>query len=504
MSELDDLRAEIRNLTEDMVRLLGRRLEVARRIGGVKMRHGMGIVDVRAEEELRSHILGMCDALSLDRSFVNRILNLLFAESTRVQMAMQEMSSEGGGGREGKSKEMEGTAAATTTTATATIAPPTGDGSASRVRPVDVFLKARMLERSGREMIHLEIGEPRLHIPSRVRDSLIDALDRGRYHYTESKGIEELRSSIALMLNSRYGASVTKDEVIVTPGGRFAIYLAMLALLRPGDEVVIIEPAWPAYTDIAEFIGARVRRLSTNLEDGWDVDVGRLKGMLNGSTRMIILNYPNNPTGKIIGRDTLDSIVDVARSRRGVVLLSDEVYADLAFKEFRSILSYGSDDMVMVSSFSKGPSMTGFRVGYAAAPKPIIDEMGRLQSMMLTCVAEPIQYSALAALSSMDDVGRNAMIIRSRLDMICRRMESMPVSFHRPDGAMYVFARIDVECSMSRLFDTLLERGVAVAPGSGFGSCYERFIRISAGQDERLLSRGLDVIGGVLEEMSKR
>ena len=498
-NELDELRADIRSLTEDLARLLSKRLDIARRIGMVKRMHGLGIVDTKAEDELRNHILSMCDALSLDRIFVNRILNLLFAESTRVQEAMYE---EMGRGREGERMGGDGATTATTTTvATNTTTTVVGRDS-PRIRPVDVFSKARMLERMGREIIHMEIGEPRLTIPSKVRQSLIDALDKGRYHYTESKGIEELRSAIADMLNARYSASLSKDDVIITPGGRFAVYLAMLASLKPGDEVIVVEPAWPAYIDIAEFIGVKVRRLSTRLEDGWSIDVEKLKGIINQNARMLILNYPNNPTGKMIEKDTLDAIVDVASSK-GMMILSDEVYADLAFKEFTSILSYNDDKVIMVSSFSKGPSMTGFRIGYAATTsRQIIDGMSRLQSMMLTCVAEPIQYSALAALSSMDDVKKNAEIIKSRLDLICRRLMDMPLSFYKPDGAMYVFAKVDLNCDMKRFVDALLERGVAVAPGSGFGSCYDRFIRISAGVDERLLSIGLDIIKDVLEKVS--
>ncbi|MEM4612088.1 MAG: pyridoxal phosphate-dependent aminotransferase, partial [Candidatus Nitrosocaldus sp.] len=179
-------------------------------------------------------------------------------------------------------------------------------------------------------------------------------------------------------------------------------------------------------------------------------------------------------------------------------------YADLAFKDFNSILQYNYDKSIMVSSFSKGPSMTGFRIGYAATTsKQIIDGMSRLQSMMLTCVAEPIQYSALAALSSMEHVRSNATIIKSRLDLICRRLMDMQLSFYRPDGAMYVFAKVDINSDMKRFVDALLEKGVAVAPGSGFGSCYDRFIRISAGVDERVLSKGLDIIGDVLNMMGR-
>ncbi|MEM3103240.1 MAG: aminotransferase class I/II-fold pyridoxal phosphate-dependent enzyme [Candidatus Nitrosocaldus sp.] len=491
-NELDELRADIRSLTEDLVRLLSRRLEVARRIGMVKMKNGLGIVDAKAEDELRSHILGMCDSLSLDKGFVNRILNLLFAESARVQEAMYEEIRGGKGKDEERRVVVEGEGGDRALAA---------DRDTSRIRPVDVFSKARMLERMGREIIHMEIGEPRLGIPSKVRESLVDALDKGRYHYTESKGIEELRSAIADMLNARYSASLSKDDVMVTPGGRFAVYLAMLTSLKPGDEMLVVEPAWPAYIDMAEFMGVKIRRLSTRLEDGWSIDVEKLKSSINSNSRMIIINYPNNPTGKIIDKDTLDAIVDIARSK-GITILSDEVYADLAFKEFSSILSYKDDNIIMISSFSKGPSMTGFRIGYAATTsRQVIDGMSRLQSMMLTCVAEPIQYSALAALSSMDDVKSNAAMIKSRLDLICRRLMDMPLSFYSPDGAMYVFARVDAKCDMKRFIDALLERDVAVAPGNGFGSCYDRFIRISAGVDERLLSKGLDTIKDVLENM---
>ncbi len=480
LDDLESLRASIKAVTEEIMLLISKRLSIAKAIGDIKRRHGLEIVDERAEDELRSYIFERCNSLNLDRGLVGRLLNILMLESTKVQV---------------------NSSINTNTT------------GISNNTPTRIFSKARMLENEGKSIIHLEIGEPNVHISSSIKDALIHAIDSGRYHYTESKGVGVLRDAIVRAVKSKYNITIdSSKEVIVTVGGRFAVNLAILATLSAGDEVIVIEPAWPAYKDIADFIGAKVRVLRTSLEDSWSIDIERLNAMINSNTKVIVLNYPNNPTGKVLDADVLKGIIDIARSK-SITILSDEVYADLTFKgRFKSILEYGYENSIAVYSISKGQGLTGFRLGYAISyNKSIIDAMSRIQGMLLTCVAEPIQYAAVSAIEDQESIKKNASIVRSRLRVICNELYSMQesldcISFIEPDGTMYVFVKVarDSSFNTSRFIDLLLERGVAVTPGNAFGSSsyYGMFIRISAAQDEDTLIKGMRIIKDALISIS--
>lgn len=478
LDDLESLRVSIKEVTEEIMLLISKRLSIARAIGDIKRRHGLEIVDEKTEDELRSYIFERCNSLGLDRGLVGKLLNILMLESTKVQIS---------GSMNANAKDTSNT-------------------------PTSIFSKARMLEAEGKSIIHLEIGESNVHISSSIKDALIRAIDSGRYHYTESKGVGVLRDAIVRAVKSKYNISVdSSKEVIVTVGGRFAVNLAMLASLSAGDEVIVIEPAWPAYKDTADFIGAKVRVLRTSLEDSWSIDTERLNTMINSNTKVIVLNYPNNPTGKVLNADTLKGIVDIARSK-GITIISDEVYADLTLKgRFKSILEYGYENSIAIHSISKGQGLTGFRLGYAISyNRSIIDAMSRIQGMLLTCVAEPIQYAAVSAIEDQESIKSNASIIRSRLRVICNELYTMQeslhgISFMEPDGAMYVFVKVarDGSFNTSRFIDLLLERGVAVTPGNAFGSSsyYNMFIRISAAQDEDTLIKGMEIIKNTLISM---
>jgi aspartate aminotransferase len=265
-----------------------------------------------------------------------------------------------------------------------------------------------------------------------------------------------------------------------------------------GDEVISIEPAWPAYRECADFTGAKINFLKTTLEQQWIPDVETLASMLNTSTKMIIINYPNNPTGRVLDGKTMEKIVSLAKDNNNMYVVSDEVYSDYAFNGFKSILEYGYEKSIMVSSFSKGHAMTGFRVGYAIANKDIIDKMAKVQATALTSVAEPMQYSALAALegsSYNNNPSQNKKKMKNRLDLICNRLRKISFRFFEPEGAMYVYPQfknvIEGDDDIT-VVQRLLDLGVAVAPGSAFGNSYRRFIRISGCQQEDVLQEGLD------------
>jgi aspartate aminotransferase len=263
----------------------------------------------------------------------------------------------------------------------------------------------------------------------------------------------------------------------------------------PGDELICIEPAWPAYGECACFVGSTISSLRTTFEDEWNPDLKNLANMINSNTKMIVLNYPNNPTGKILEKKILDQIVSMAKDHK-LYILSDEVYRDYAFNGYTSISEYGYERSIVVSSFSKGHAMTGFRIGYAISKENIIDRMAKVQATALTSVAEPMQYAALAAaeVSTLE----NAKRISKRLDLICERLREMSLRFVKPDGALYVFPKTGNGQSDLKLVHRALDLGVAIAPGSGFGAQYGQFIRISACQTDDKLEKGLHLLNSAL------
>jgi aspartate aminotransferase len=288
---------------------------------------------------------------------------------------------------------------------------------------------------------------------------------------------------------------VPEDQIIVTPGGRFAVFSAITSLLKPGQELIVIEPAWPAYKECADFIGARTKTLRTTIENKWTPDLKQLEGMINPGTKMIVLNYPNNPTGKVLDSKTMEKIVSIAKDN-DLYILSDEVYADYAFKKFSSIQEYDYEKSILVSSFSKRYAMTGFRVGYAVASKDIVAKMAKVQAVGITSVAEPVQHAALAALGQ--DPSENVRTMKKRLEFVSGKLKEMSLRFVEPDGAMYVYPELPQGDDIS-LVEALLEKGVAIAPGSGFGDYYRQFVRISACQPEKSLDFVLDIMACTIE-----
>jgi aspartate aminotransferase len=263
--------------------------------------------------------------------------------------------------------------------------------------------------------------------------------------------------------------------------------------------MIVIEPAWPAYKECTDFVGARSKVLATTLEKKWVPDTKRLEEMINSSTKMIVLNYPNNPTGKVLDDKTMEKIVLIAKDH-SLYLLSDEVYADYVFGRFSSTRKFEYANSIIVGSFSKRYAMTGFRVGYGIANKNIISKMAKVQAIAITSVAEPMQHAALAALDV--DPSENINLMKRRLDFVCSKLKKMSLRFVEPDGAMYTYPQLPLGEEDIPLVEKLLEKGIAIAPGSGFGDSYKRFVRISACQPEKTLERGLDVMASVIREQA--
>jgi aspartate aminotransferase len=454
--DLDILRDKVRGVTIQIMRAVQERMELARKIGEVKSRLGIDIKDEKVENDIRMTVMSLAEEIGMSTEFALQLLNVLLAESEQVQVQKSEQR------------------------------------VVEKQTHLSIFSKARQLEASGKKIIHMEVGEPDYSAPARVGAALADSFEMKHYHYTDTQGIAKLRDAIA----TKEGGGISRDQVVVTPGGRFAVFSAITSLLRAGQEMIVIEPAWPAYKECADFVGARTKILRTTIENKWIPDTKQMERMINSSTKMIVLNYPNNPTGKVLDHKTMEKIVLLAKDH-GLYLLSDEVYADYVFGEFTSIREYDYAKSIVIGSFSKRYAMTGFRVGYGIANKDIISKMARVQAVAITSVAEPMQRAALAALEV--DPSENVQLMKTRLDYVCSKLKKMSLRYIEPEGAMYVYPELPNGDDLT-IIERLLEKGVAIAPGTGFGDAYKRYVRISACQPEKTLEKGLDVIASVIRE----
>ncbi len=448
MSEINDLRNKMDEITLEMVKLLKARTDVAKEIGEVKKSIGKSITDELREDSLRSKVISLCNDLKLDETIATKFLNFLLNESIKVQ-------------------------------------------TSNKQTHLSIFFKAKTLEEQGKKIIHMEVGEPDFLPPDIVKNALNEVFDKGFLKYGQSKGMPVFREAIAKYVSEKFNTHVTQDNIIVSPGARFSIFTAITTLLNPGDEMIVIEPAWPAYKDCALNAGIKVRTIKTTLEQKWEPSIEQIKNTINTNTKMIVLNYPNNPTGKILPEKLQDEIIKLAKENQ-LYVLSDEIYSQYAKSNWKSVLSYNYEKSIITQSFSKSHAMTGFRIGYGIADTKIIEKMAKLEALCLTNVSEPIQYVAMKALEA--DTSKNTNTIRRRLEMLSQKSNEIGLNFVIPDGAMYIFAQLDKEGFDGVKFaNTMLEKGLAVAPGEGFGD-YKNFIRISACQNEEILIEGMNIL----------
>jgi aspartate/methionine/tyrosine aminotransferase len=369
--------------------------------------------------------------------------------------------------------------------------------------------KAKALEAQGREIIHLEIGEPDFDTPSHIVEAGCRALRQGHTHYTPTPGIPELRAAIATEVARSRRIEVDPAQVVVTPGGKPIMFFAILALVDEGEEVLMPNPAFPIYESMVNFVGGRPVFVPLRQENEFRFDLDEFRAGLSERTRLVILNSPANPTGGVLRPEDIASLAGILRERPDVFVLSDEIYSRLLYSgRFASIASepgLGPDGRtIILDGFSKTYAMTGWRLGYGVMPEWLAEEVTKLQVNSNSCTNAAAQYAGLEALAGpQDSVERMLSEFRARRDLIVAGLDALPgIECIMPQGAFYAFPRLaDTRLSVETLADLLLEEaGVACLAGTAFGQYGEGHLRFSYANSRENITRALERIGEVLSQ----
>jgi aspartate aminotransferase len=368
----------------------------------------------------------------------------------------------------------------------------TGEGA------LEVYSRAKELERQGRSIIHLELGEPDFHPAAPVVDALRGAVAAGRDRYVSTRGVPALRKAIAGYLNRTRRLEVAAEEVLVAPGCKMALSLAMMALIEPGDEVMYPDPGFPIYSSFTRGLGAKAVPFGLAEKNKFQPDLNEITAKITPRTRVLIFNSPNNPTGTVFKETALEQIAELA-VEHDLWIISDEIYARILFSgEYKSIwaLPEMAERTVIIDGFSKSFAMTGWRLGYAVAPKHVVDAMDLLVLNTFTCAAEFTQVAAIEALrDSTNAVEAMVEEYRRRRDLFVAGLNRVP-GFRclAPDGAFYAWVNIeDTGMSAEEVAGLLLEEaGVAGIAGAAFGPQGKDYLRFSLVSARNLLEEALE------------
>ncbi|MSR48344.1 MAG: pyridoxal phosphate-dependent aminotransferase [Planctomycetes bacterium] len=360
----------------------------------------------------------------------------------------------------------------------------------------EVLARAKELERQGRSIVHLEIGEPDFDTPKHIIDAACDALRSGKTHYGPSTGLPELRDAIAEDFTARRGVKVNADQVTVLAGGKPAIFFPFLALLDEGDEAIYPNPGFPIYESMIEFAGAKAVPLPLLEENQFRTDVDELKKRITSKTKIVIINSPHNPCGSVLEPDDVKRIALLC-AERGIWLFTDEIYCRILYDaKHATPLMWGDKDRIIVlDGFSKTFAMTGWRLGYSIAPADLAQRIAKLQTNCNSCPATFSQVAGVAALKGpQGDVDTMVAEFRKRRDLVVKGLNEIPgVSCIAPQGAFYAFANVRGTGMASRDLQRALldEAGVGTLSGTAFGAHGEGYIRLSYANSQANITEAL-------------
>jgi aspartate aminotransferase len=371
----------------------------------------------------------------------------------------------------------------------------------------EVLAKAQALEKQGKEIVHLEIGEPDFDTPKNIKDAATKALNSGYTHYTPSAGMPELRQAVAEYISKTRKLEVKPEEVVITPGAKPIMFFSILALVNSGDEVLYPNPGFPIYESLINFVGAKPVPIPLKEENDFGLDAEYVKKMITKKTKMIILNSPENPTGGVVTREQLKVIADCIRERGDVFVLSDEIYSRIIYEgKHESITQFPGmkDKTILLDGFSKTYAMTGWRLGYGVMRRDLAEKVAQLMTNSNSCTCAFTQLAGVEALrGSQKEPERMDEEFRKRREVIVSGLNNITgITCRKPHGAFYVFPNITktgMDCR--KLGDHLLyNAGVAVLPGTSFGKFGEGYLRLSFANSIENIKKAMERIAKALEK----
>ncbi|ODS39610.1 MAG: aspartate aminotransferase [Candidatus Altiarchaeales archaeon WOR_SM1_79] len=355
---------------------------------------------------------------------------------------------------------------------------------------MEILEKAQMMQKSGEDVIHLEVGEPDFDTPACVKDAAIKAIGEGKTKYTHSMGLPELREEISLYYKREYNVEVSPEQVIVTSGTSPAMLLIFAAVLESSDEVIMSNPYYACYPNFIRFFNANPRFVELSGSEGFACKPGKINEKISGKTKAVLVNSPSNPTGMVIEKETLKEI-----SESDAVIVSDEIYHGLTYEgKAHSILEF-TDDAFVLNGFSKKYAMTGWRLGYLIAPEEFIRPMQKIAQSFLISTCEFVQWAGISALRCADgDVENMVRVYDKRRRFMVKRLQKIGFGVQKtPGGAFYVLAdaREFGDDSFKLALEILDNTKVAVTPGIDFGSAAEGHIRFSYANSLERIAEGM-------------
>ena len=365
----------------------------------------------------------------------------------------------------------------------------------------EVLAKAKALEKQGKSIVHLEIGEPDFDTPKNIKDAAAKALSAGYTHYTPSAGMLELRQVVAEYISKTRKLDVKPEEVVITPGGKPVIFFGILALVNQGDEVLYPNPGFPVYESVIKFVGAKPIPIPLKEENEFSLDPEYVKKKITKKTKMIILNSPENPTGGVISREQLKVIADCLEDRDDVFVLSDEIYSRIIYEDKPESISQFpgmKEKTIILDGFSKSYAMTGWRLGYGVMRKDLAAKMAQLMTNSNSCTNTFVQFAGIEALKGpQTEPEKMVAEFKKRREVIVDGLNSIKgITCKKPHGAFYVFPNItETGMDSRKLGDHLLyNAGVAVLSGTSFGQYGEGYLRLSFANSVENIKKALDSI----------
>ena len=376
----------------------------------------------------------------------------------------------------------------------------------------EVLVKARALEAQGRDVVHMEIGEPDFDTPSNIIEAACRALRSGWTHYGPSAGLPEFREAIAAEVSRSRGIKVDPNQVVVTPGGKPIMFFTIMALAEAGDEVIYPNPGFPIYESVINFVGAKPVPLRLSEEREFRFDIDELRSKVTPRTKMLIINSPQNPCGSMLSVDDLQAIAEIA-TKHDIMVLSDEIYIRLVYEgEFASITRFPGmmERTIILDGFSKTYAMTGWRLGYGVMPEALATQVARLMTNSNSCTASFAQIAGIEALKGpQDESYKMVAAFKERRDIIVEGLNKIPgISCLLPKGAFYVFPNVKEVVKRGKfanakaLADHLLqEAGVASLTGTSFGEYGEGYLRFSYATSIPNINKAIERIGEAVAKL---